>query len=106
LNTKEQRWYPEKSLTKMAKIKRGRVAVGDIRKYQFPDNRLDQNELDNAEVDNRRIAKSDGGVTKLIRVAAGEWSNKKSVLLDETQRIESIIRLKMQKDGMRKESKS
>jgi hypothetical protein len=48
---------------------------------------LDQNELDNAEVDNRRIAKSDGGVTKLIRVAAGEWSNKKSVLSDETQRI-------------------
>ena len=62
--------------------------------------------LDNAEVDNRRIAKSDIQVTKLIRVAAGEWSNKKSLLLEETQRIESIIRLKMQKDGMRKESKS
>lgn len=59
----------------MLKIKQ-RVQVDDIRKYQSSDNRLDQNGLDNAEVDNRRIAKVISRMTKLIRVATGEWSNK------------------------------
>jgi hypothetical protein len=45
----------------MAKI---RLGVGDIRKYQSSDNRLNQNESDNAEVDNRRIAKSDDSSDK------------------------------------------
>ena len=59
----------------MLKIKQ-RVEVNDIRKYQSSDNRLDQNWLDNAEVDNRRIAEVISRMTKLIRVATGEWSNK------------------------------
>lgn len=60
----------------MTKIKQESVGVDDIRKYQSSDNRLDQNGLDNAEVDNSKIAKMTIRVMKLIRVAAGEWSNK------------------------------
>ena len=80
-------------LTKTVKIK-GREAESTIYANINYDNRLDQNGFDNAEVDNGRIAKVTIRVVKLIRIAAGEWSNK-SVLLDKSQGLEYYCRLKM-----------
>lgn len=80
-------------MTKTVKIK-GREAESTIFANINYDNRLDQNGFDNAEVDNGRIAKVTIRVVKLIRIAAGEWSNK-SVLLDKSQGLEYYCRLKM-----------